>query len=127
MTTKIEFVPESKMPKKMTPQEVDAYLKSVADGERKLDGMEKVVLDKLRAAERRADQLSQVIQNAQRQAEQARAEILSLQGEVRAFAGLLINAEEGRRLKQDEAPDGAKPALAVVPPPNGAAKEELPF
>lgn len=85
------------MSKKMTQEEVEQHLKAVVSGEKKLEGLEAVVFNKLRATEQRMAQLHQIAQNAQRQLEQAKAEINAVQGEARGYVDLLVGAENARR------------------------------
>jgi hypothetical protein len=96
----------------MNGQEANEYMQAALLGAVKLSGLEKTILVNLTEANKEITKLSQHIQQTSMQLEQAKSQLLVLNGRRDSYAHLLITEETTRRSLETQ----SSPNLEIVHP-----------
>lgn len=83
--------------KVMSKEDVDEYMESLLKNKVKLDGLELQALEQFTGISRGLNQAQQQLQQARQQAAQLEDHVKRTQGQLDAYANLLIAAEDTRR------------------------------
>lgn len=97
----------------MNAQEANDYIQAALIGTIKLTGLESTILRNLTELNQETAKLAQNIQQATAHLEQAKVQLLTLNGRREGYAQILVDEEAVRRKKVDLAPQGKEVALSA--------------